>query len=281
MNNTFLIKSASFDESDVDFSELERLVHQLHDQVMQINSHKGNKISVIEEIYDSCQWKGHYLGEIWQDDCELDHDLKIRLQSMLMNYGDDNDNRSNIGENGYGLLTLKIRECYREEDQVADTEHSWYKFCLNKLMCDSMTSDNLLDDCKVLFDNLEILDRNYSTICEIYDDFKQSIVHHLNGLNKYLREAQSKGKNRTDILKCLSILGKFHEYASPEGDAKRKVAFTFEVDSKKVCCEPHIKLCKSDNPGDNTYYFHRIYFYEGDPSIRKGKIIVGHIGRHL
>ena len=51
--------------------------------------------------------------------------------------------------------------------------------------------------------------------------------------------------------------------------------------SEKICCEPHLKLSKSDNTGDNTYYFNRIYFHEGRNNISESRILIGHIGEHL
>lgn len=283
MNNVFIINKDSFKEGSVSFTKLASMIHQLHEQICQIKNHPtGNKILVSDDIYGEWEWQNHPFHDIWKDDCQLDRDLKSIIQGWLMNYvDDDNVDDYAVGIDCCGLLTLDIRCQYKETDQVSGQNHSWYMFCMDKLMNGSGDSKSFIDDCIILFDNLSILERNYSTVSYIYPDFRKSILHHLSGLNLYLKEAQNYSQNRSDMLKRLSMLGCFHEEASPEGDVGRKSAFTFEVDNFKVCCEPHIKLCKSDNPGDSKYHFNRIYFHEGIKDIRNGKIIVGHIGKHL
>jgi hypothetical protein len=90
------------------------------------------------------------------------------------------------------------------------------------------------------------------------------------------------------LLKEFSLVFKLDEIASPERKPSRKEKFTFDFINDKgimerVCCEPHLKLCRTDNyPKDGSYSTdRRIYFHEGKPDIQNGKILIGHIGRHL
>lgn len=289
MNHTFFLTTESFDEANSTFAILESLVYGLHDQINQINTHEGNSLTICSDIYSHWQWQGHMLAEIWQPDCQLDRDFKFMLQRLFEKASDTDEPSTSISfgyiDNGNGatrgLLTLQKRNKYAPHLQVDSNTNSWYLYCLDKIKSSPLTSRQFIDDCRILFDNLEIIDRNYSSIASIYDKFKERILHHLNGLNLYMREAQQNSKNRNDALIRLSSLGNFDEVASTEGNASRKKDFTFQIEDKSVCCEPHIKLSKSDVVGDSEYYFHRIYFHEGVPTLKKGKIIIGHIGKHL
>jgi hypothetical protein len=72
---------------------------------------------------------------------------------------------------------------------------------------------------------------------------------------------------------------------SMEGNADRKVDFTFQFEGKggslRILCEPHIKLGRSARAGDTEYYYHRIYFSTAQHPDFEGKTFIGHIGKHL
>ncbi len=113
--------------------------------------------------------------------------------------------------------------------------------------------------------------------------FSINIVHHLVQLNDYYKDYHLAG-NRVESLRCFSAACSIE--ITPEGNAARKPYFTFQfVDqsgvSVDVCCEPHIKLSNSDAQGDTHHYKNRIYFHEGKDNIQDGKILIGHIGKHL
>ena len=287
MNNIFFLTRDSFQEGTQTFEELEDTVHRLSKQIETIKDINGNQVFVCEDIYEHWEWQGHSIHEIWDPECGLERDLKARIQTLIEKNASSASSISTFGltDEGkcYGLLTVSIRQEYDDIWQVDGNEHTWYEFCLNAIRYSSINSHDFLDDCKILFGNIEFLERNYKTIDDIYSDFKNRILHHLNGLNKHMRTALHYAKNRNDALVILSDLGNFDEKASTEGNAKRKDDFTFSVDkgNGEICCEPHIKLSKSDIDGDSQYYYHRIYFHEGDKSLFDGRIIVGHIGKHL
>jgi hypothetical protein len=104
-------------------------------------------------------------------------------------------------------------------------------------------------------------------------------------LNDRFRDCVEDGLNRRQILERFSIYANLDEIASLEGDAQRKWDFTFSFTNnsgadENVCCEPHLKLCYSDK--DKSYSNdRRIYFHEGKANIQNGRILIGHIGKHL
>jgi hypothetical protein len=145
-----------------------------------------------------------------------------------------------------------------------------------------------IEECKIYFPNLFFHERNKKEVLYILKDCSGRLVYHLAALNDKLRDSYDIEKERAKALKHFSIVAELDETASPEGDASRKKKFTFEFInddglSEYVCCEPHLKLCYNDDyPGDTSYSTdRRIYFHEGKPNIQQGKILIGHIGKHL
>ena len=111
----------------------------------------------------------------------------------------------------------------------------------------------------------------------------------MKALNDDFRKYQKEPYSRIETLREFSTGCNLDEEASNQGNIKAKPLLTFsfvyfvknESQNEKICCEPHLKLCKSDNIGDNTYHFNRIYFHEGKKHIAEGRILIGHIGEHL
>jgi hypothetical protein len=137
------------------------------------------------------------------------------------------------------------------------------------------------------FTELYLHERNVGTMRPIYKDFVQKIIAHLGYLNDYFNQYKATPYLRRETLKAFSGGCALDEEATIQGNLKdkSKITFMFENDRnmlESICCEAHLKLCYSDkHPGDSEYYFHRIYFHEGKPSIQNGKILVAHIGKHI
>ncbi len=115
------------------------------------------------------------------------------------------------------------------------------------------------------------------------EKFAGSIIYNLIQLNDNFRSYYNPS-NRIETLKLFS--SGCNVEATPEGNASKKPVLTFEfIDGNSnrvpVCCEPHLKLSRSDSTGDTHFYFNRIYFHEGKPNVDGGKILVAHIGNHL
>ncbi|MDE4907161.1 hypothetical protein L0665_00770 [Methanogenium marinum] len=93
----------------------------------------------------------------------------------------------------------------------------------------------------------------------------------------------AEGKQLNVALREFGLI--ISEECSLEGNDRNERNFTFLFEnggeSRTVCCEPHIKMSKSDHDGDGHYYFNRLYFHQGIPEFCEGKVLMGHIGRHL
>jgi hypothetical protein len=85
------------------------------------------------------------------------------------------------------------------------------------------------------------------------------------------------------LLKRFNSISDLDLDASIEGDVNRKKALTFYFINKNkqdvlVYCELHLKLLYDDN---RKVKQNRIYFHEGIDDVEEGKILIGHIGKHL
>jgi hypothetical protein len=142
-------------------------------------------------------------------------------------------------------------------------------------------------ECEKYFPRLFIHARVEDSISSILQDFSKKIVYYLSCLNDKFEECKTNPYDRVKTLKKFSSLCSFDEPASNEGNIQRKKELSFSflnsVSNREemIYCEPHLKLSQSDNSGNSEFYFHRIYFHEGKPEIENGKILIGHIGKHL
>ncbi len=189
-------------------------------------------------------------------------------------------------EQVYGLLCLHPIDGVPEEFLVY-SKNNWLSFHRHFLGLYPKNVPFYFQECKKYFPELHFHERNEVTINHLFDTFAKKIIEHLSHLHDRFNNCKIAPYNRVETLKRFSVRCSLDEDASTEGDAKRKKDFTFAFENKEgqienICCEPHLKLCRSDAyPGDTQYYYHRIYFYEGKASIANGKILIGHIGNHL
>ena len=290
MNCTFYITQDTCSDLRISFSKLKEYISFLHEQVLYMYNH-GFAIKICTDIYEVWKWQGHALYEIWQN-CELDNDLTAMLTTILYERSDNSEEKSEnvlFGDtetSSYGLLTTSRSAKVEEQFQVYP-ERTSYQYSIDFINRLSLSSDDFLDACNHIMDNVFIVGNCKTTIKPIHKDFKNTILFHLNALNIHLAQERHKGLRRDQLLKRVSQLAKLPQEASLEGNPKRKKDFTFNVidnngKTYEICCEPHMKLCHSDRyPGDLEFYNHRIYFHEGINDVLNGKIIVGHIGYHL
>jgi hypothetical protein len=194
-------------------------------------------------------------------------------------------------KNAYGLLCLhkinEVADAAINERYLVYDKQNWFAFRRHFL---GLYPNDTVFFCKEAvkyFSNLHLHERNVGTMRPIYKDFVQKIITHLGYLNDDFNQYKGTPYLRRETLKVFSAACKLDEEATIEGNVKHKskITFIFENDSdtmESICCEPHLKLCHSDkHPGDRVYYFHRIYFHEGKPNIQNGKILIGHIGKHI
>ncbi|RKZ37390.1 MAG: hypothetical protein DRQ49_16305, partial [Gammaproteobacteria bacterium] len=185
----------------------------------------------------------------------------------------------------YGLLCLHEVKSI-EEKYLVYNRHNWFAFHRYFLGQYPISENHFYHECQKYFSQLFFHERVEKTLKDLeksLHDFSKIIVHHLTLLNdefcKYYNQS-----NRIDSLKNFSSACNVD--ASPQGNAKDKPKMTFEFVNDSnikefICCEPHLKLGKSDDSGNSHYYFNRIYFHEGKENIANGKILIAHIGKHI
>jgi hypothetical protein len=186
-----------------------------------------------------------------------------------------------------GLLCLHpIEPSLVPNEHLVYSENDWRKFHRYFLGIYPGTPTYFISECNKCFPALFFHDRiiqSLGTFKEGHSAFARNITSALSYLNDDFKNYLNVG-DVSGSLRVFSSASGFE--TSNEGNAERKPTFTFEFRSgdgrvENICCEPHIKMSKSDRPGDNTFHFYRIYFHFGKPDIAEGRILVGHVGEHL
>jgi hypothetical protein len=303
----FYIIPASFENNkNLSKDEIEDKIKNLAQDFKLIKQHKEcNKIFVNPEIYTV-----FFINDVTIFDLlfnleiekrHIDRDVKLALQKIILESAETDVSVEEIIEaflpnhneaECYGLIAFNKIENVKDEYQMVYIYNSngWYAFRRYFLGLYPHPHDGVyfIEECEIYFPNLFFHERNKKTVTNLLKGCSRSLVRHLAALNDmFIYSAQLK-LNRAQTLKHFSVAAKLEEEATLEGDAARKKDLTFyfvndENTQEKVCCEPHLKLCYSDNyPGDSSYSNdRRIYFHEGKPNIQNGKILIGHIGKHL
>ncbi|MDR1003684.1 MAG: hypothetical protein LBL97_01550 [Prevotellaceae bacterium] len=302
MTAHFYILAESFRyNNSLSSEEIEEKVMRLSEDLSHINKYKDtNKLYVnYDEIYPQLFYSHFTIQDFICTPQVLkregiDRDIINALQRIfekaestpITSQEVKNDLLSWIDENDcHGIIAFHKIKDMDDSVQIVYGIDGWYKFRRHFLGIYPKEADFFLDECKKYFPKLYFHDRNKDTIKTILKDCPKKIIFHLSALNDIFNQCIQDGLNRTQILQQFSIKANLDETASLEGDASRKENFTFEFVNdagvkENVCCEPHLKLCYSDN---NTSYStnRRIYFHEGKTNIQNGSILIGHIGTHL
>ena len=303
MKLSFYITSDSFGLPNCQLTRLQKIVDNLFVLSKKVSCDTNkDSLYVTNEAYNIV-WKGHTLVDIWTETCDMDKDLKQLIRKILQEYSTcidtaDTDliekTKNNTDQSRIIIIKATDDKDTIIEDYFDIEEESWFDIHRKLLGKYPIAAENFIDECSIYFPNIFFHARTKESVRQILNEFSERIVYHLSGLNDKLHDVQNKfsEKNRGEILAILSQkqFGNFDEVATLEGDASRKKDFTFVFplnakgnSSEKVCCEPHIKLCKANlGSGDDSYHTDkRIYFHEGKSHIQEGKILVGHIGKHL
>jgi len=283
--------------------EIEEKVKSLAQDFDSIRQYKSeNKIHVNPQIYsvvficDVTMEELLYNHEIGRK--HIDRDVLLALRKIIIESSNTDISLAMIKDllpnhsekRCHGLIAFNEVSGVEQEYQIVYDINDWYVFRRNFLGLYPRQREcgYFIDECKKYFPRLFFHERNKETIACLLDDCPKKIIFHLGALNDKFHEFCKPELHRTQVLKEFSIGAKLDEEASLEGNASRKEAFTFDFTNDKkaqelVCCEPHIKLCHNDNyPSDSSYSTNRrIYFHEGKRHIQGGKILIGHIGKHL
>jgi hypothetical protein len=174
-----------------------------------------------------------------------------------------------------------------DEKYLVYSKNNWLKFHRYFLGLYPKNVNFFFEECVKYFTNLYFHERNHDSIASIFTNFNKKIIEHLAYLDDFFEDCKTTPYNRVETLRRFTAQCNLDESATTEGNVTRKENFTFSFENtekkqEKICCEPHLKLSRSDKyPGDSEYYFNRIYFHEGKSNIANGNILVGHIGSHL
>jgi len=199
----------------------------------------------------------------------------------------------------HGLIAFHTVNNVPDEVQLIYGIDSWYKFRRHFLGL-YPNEETFIDECAIYFPNLYFHERNKVKVLDILEDFSKSILKHLAVLNDTFFYYKDKTFDNESVkYQTLTIECNLEAKAASKDNNDAKDYLTFEFINKnkkedKITCYPHLRLCRADDyPKDPNYYQHRIYFHEGVNTvidenkkkkvceIQNGKILIGHIGKHL
>lgn len=295
------IIAESFEQNkNISKEEIESKTKSLAEDFIYIKKYKKtNRLLIHPSIYDVIFINNISISDLMFNNEKANENLerdvrialkKIILESEITTYTTEEVKEVLLQEHDenlcYGLIGFNQIDNVESEKQIVYNLSGWFEFKRYYLSLYPKNGDFFINECQKYFPNLKFHERNKKTIVVILENFTKKIIYHLSALNDRFTESKDFVRNRTQVLSHFSGNCNLDEVATLEGNASRKPDFTFVFTDNKnefhnVCCEPHIKLCKSDIAGDNTYHQHRIYFHEGFEDISNNNILVGHIGEHL
>lgn len=248
-------------------------------------------------IYEECLWLNYQILDILYNPIYADligRDYYYMLQTII-----DRATETAI-DNDIVLVMLDAHEkhqvhgllCLHEVPQVDSrycvyNRNDWFAFHRYFLGYYPISEDWFAASCRKYFPKLHFHTDISSTLRTLknggLENFSQTIVRGLSCLNDVFDDCRIPN-NIPATLKQFSSRSGFE--TSNEGDAQRRNELSFSFVNNQglvesVYCEPHLKISKSDKPGDSHFYFNRIYFHPGKENIVHGNVLIGHIGGHL
>jgi hypothetical protein len=256
----------------------------VHHDVYSVDIFDG--ISIHEFLYDPQRTRGKFdrdvikaLRKIIAENNDTSKKMDFIVNDLLPNHNKDIC---------YGLICFNKIETITQEYLIVYNLQNWFAFRRYFLGMYPGNSGYYMDECKKYFVKLFFHEGTKNTIKPIFANCSRKITHHLSALNDVLPKILKEEKQLPIVLKKLTAAAHLDEEASLEGNIvkKKKLTFSFRNDEggfEDVYCEAHLKLCYNDNyPQDASYSTNRrIYFHPGRYNIQNGKILIGHIGKHL
>lgn len=253
-----------------------------------------DKIFVNNDIYDEIIFPEFTVSDfLYMPNAKkiFDRDAIIALSNII-----DKSNQTTIStkevlekllyehneENVFGLMCLhKINDI--DDIYLVYDRNNWLSFHRYFLSLYPHNADYFINECIKYYPKLYFHENNYQTVRYILRDSPKTIIHHLSELDKNFNECKSKTNSRIELIKHFNSASNIDLDASIEGDISRKNDLTFsfsniEGNIEMIYCELHMKLLYDDN---KKVVQNRIYFHEGKLNIQNGKILIGHIGKHL
>ncbi len=229
-----------------------------------------------EDIYNSEIIQSKKLYEVLYDET-LDRDSRIMLSNIV------DKAKDNIGIEVNGNIGLN----YCPDIKCIYTLEDWIKYHHENLIINYKNESEFFLGLKRYFPNLEFHENIQTTLNTLEggcQNFIKDIISSLECIDIHLENNIKSSNNLTEALKkTSSSLGLD---ITLEGDASRKrdLSFIFKDDEnndRSMYCESHVKLEKSSNSSDSSWYANRIYFHPGIDEIKSKKILIGYIGKHL
>ncbi|TAD98024.1 MAG: hypothetical protein EAZ97_11480 [Bacteroidetes bacterium] len=295
MISTFYLLSHSFQfPENISIRELENRIKDFSVDCEYIRKNDSDQIFIHDSVYEVEIFPNLSTMDLMYDrskNKDFDKDtleyLRIIIEKSEQTILQEEEIKNLLpqhSENQIFALLCLHKTNFAQEKYLVYNAHNWLVFHRYFLGIYPKNNIFFFSECKKYFPNLFFHERNQQTISKILFDFAQKIVFHLACLHDHFKEIRQNHKFLPDALKTFSITYKLDEQASLEGDLNRKkdLEFDFLNDEKKlekICCEPHLKLCRNDK--DQDYFYYRIYFHEGKKNISNGQILIGHIGEHL
>jgi hypothetical protein len=296
----YIVAESFANNANLATNEIENKAKALAEDFVYIRKYKEtNKLYVHPDIYNVTFLQDIVLSDLiynWQLAKQyIDRDVYNSLQKILIESETTTHTSQEVIEIllpehneqlCHGLVAFNEIQGIEPPLQIVYDRKGWLQFRRYFLSLYPINAAFFMVECTKYFPNILFHENNWQTVGDILPEFSAKVIYHLTALNDKLKQSQDGHRNRQQVLEHFSLNAHLDETASLEGEAKRKPKFTYEfLDSngikKMICCEPHLKLCSSGIAGDNTYYFHRIYFHEGFADFVDGQILVGHIGKHI
>jgi hypothetical protein len=275
--NSFSLSSRSFNNISNDKETIYKNIEKLSNVNEKIKSFE-DLLFKEDAIFTTILIDNKQLYEImFSDHADFQQDYKTMLNEIVGKAKNSNGveyqkvGLNQIEEKNIIYTTIELMEYYYEHIKHVHNETDFFN-CIKKY-----------------FQNLEFQNNIGASLGALNGGglqyFAEDIVKSLICLNDEFKTILADNHNdvRKSLVKLASTIGL---EATIEGDAARKPIFVYEFikddgTSTEVCCEPHIKLCRSSKSGDNTFYFNRLHFHVGLKDIKHGRILIGHIGCHL
>lgn len=212
-------------------------------------------------------------------DKTLDADYKYMLSNII-------DKSKDITEDIE--ISMLIGLNYLDDEDCIYSIDDWFEYHYSELSNVFTSESEFYHGIVKYFPTLEFQGNIINTLKTLDGgcvNFTKDIISSLKCLDENLcQDILDANNNLTEALK--RITARLSLDVTLEGSSARKkdLSFKFLTEDKKemdIYCEAHVKLARSSNSSDNTWYPNRIYFHQGRDDIKNGKILIGHIGKHL
>jgi len=256
-----------------------------------------DKVFINNDIYDENIFPGFSVSDfLYMPNAKrvFDRDTIIALSNII-----DKSNKTTIStkevveellyehdeENVYGLICLhKINDI--DKNYLVYDKNNWLSFHRYFLGLYPHNTEYFINECIKYYPDLFFHENNYQTVKDILRGSPKTIIHHLNELSNNFIKCKLSTNNRIELMRLFNSMSDFDKKASIEGNIHRKQDLTFSFfnangEIELIYCELHLKLLFDDFGKKLLGDENRIYFHEGKKNIQSGKVLIGHIGKHL